>query len=79
MKIKFLASDVRPSATADGAWKVTFEIGEDDSQAVALLALLRKKLLRVEVQEYAECAHENINGPQAKCIDCGADIPVVQG
>lgn len=51
MKIKFRASDVRPSAQKDGSWNINFECGEEASQAVALLALLRKTEIVVEVDE----------------------------
>lgn len=53
MKIKFRADDVRPSGQKDGSWNIVFSCGEESSQAVALLALLRNKCLEVEVEEAA--------------------------
>ena len=51
LEIKFLADDVRPRASNDGGWVISFECGEDAAQAVALLALLRKKGLEITVRE----------------------------
>lgn len=52
--INFIATDVKPSATNDGGWKISFEAGEDAKQAVALLALLRKTVLKVEISEVSD-------------------------